>query len=144
MKVGITLAIAAAALITPVASAQSAFVSKHGIPKHVTKLCFHDLVPPELGFTEVPSPGKLPSAADKIVDKKFKKAYKKLEKDKKKFVEETHCINWVYEPHRKHVFTLEPTRGGGTVLSHWSLPCEKDGRCPGMVAEPHSNIRLIK
>ena len=123
MKVGITLAIAAAALITPVASAQSAFFSKHGIPKHVTKLCIHDLVDPDLG-TAVPSPGKVPSAADKIVDKKFEKAYKKMEKDKKKF-EKTHCINWVYEPHRKHVFTLEPTRGGGTVLSHWSRPCRE-------------------
>ena len=138
MKVGITLAIAAAALITPVASAQSAFFSKHGIPKHVTKLCIHDLVAPANLLATIPTTPDVKRA------EKLKEVYKKLEKDKKKF-EKTHCINWVYEPHRKHVFTLEPTRGGGTVLSHWSLACEKDGRCPRIAPVPLSrNIRTIK
>ena len=116
MKVGITLAIAAAALITPVASAQSAFVSKHGIPKHVTKICIPDLV-----FNNA-------VIADKSLRDKLEKAKKKLEK--------AHCIHWVYEPHRKHVITLEPTRRGA-VLSHYSLPCPKAlPSCPPEVVAP--------
>jgi len=96
MRLRVLAAIAAAAVVTPVASAQSLVISNHGIPKHPSKFCFHNFIGAKEG--------------------------EGLKVGKK-------CIHYVYEPARKHVFTLEPTSGGGTVIGHYSIPCEKDV-CP--------------
>lgn len=88
-------AIAAAAVVTPVASAQSNFIPNHGIPKHPSKFCIHNVM-----------------AAKEA-----------------KAVKGEKCVPWVYEPQRKHIFTIEPAGGGGTVVGHHSLPCENDV-CP--------------
>lgn len=95
MRLRVLAAIAAAAVVTPVASAQSIVISNHGIPKHPSKICFHNFI----GAKEA------------------------------KGLKEKKCIPYVYEPARKHVFTIEPTSGGGTVFGHHSLPCVNDV-CP--------------
>ena len=88
-------AIAAAAVVTPVASAQSIPVNNHGIPAHPSKFCL----------------GKI------------------LNHEKAKAMGDKNCVPWVYEPQRKHIFTIDPAGGGGTVVGHHSLPCE-NGVCP--------------